>query len=114
MEQRDVNDDGIVEQVNQILDELIEGVALRAAGEPVDGEVVAWWRNQYKAKFFYAIRMKNRVYAQDRTVLLAKAEELGKAARALAGPESITTRHAALASHQVDCPPIGLLEDWCN
>lgn len=114
MEQPDVNDDAIVEQVNQILDELIEGVALRTAGEPVNGDVVAWWRNQYKAKFYYAIRVKGCKYAQDRSKLLAKAEELGRVAREMAGADSITTRHAAMASLQVDCPPIGILEDWCN
>jgi hypothetical protein len=113
MEQPDVNDDAIVEQVNRMLDEVIDK-ALQTAGGAVDGNVVAWWRSQYKAKFFYAIRMKHRVYAQDRSVLLKKAEELGKVARDLAGVGSITTLHAAMASHQVDCPPIGLLEDWCN
>ena len=46
--------------------------------------------------------------------LLKKAEELGKVARDLAGVGSVTTLHAAIASHQVDCPPIGHLEDWCN
>jgi len=114
MEQTDVNDDAIVEQVNQMLDELIDE-ALRTAGGTVDGGVVPWWRNQYKAKFFYAIRVKGRKYADDRSKLLKKAEELGKAARDLAGVGSITTLHAAIASHQVDCPPtLGILEDWCN
>jgi hypothetical protein len=117
MEQRNANDDAIVEQVERILDELIEQVALRVAaagGGAVDGGVHAWWRGQYKAKFFYAIRVKGRVFDNDRPVLLKKAEELGKVARDLAGVGSVTTLHAAMASHQVDCPPIGGLEDWCN
>jgi hypothetical protein len=117
MERRDMNDDAIEDQVNQILDELINDVALSAAaahGGAVDGNVQAWWRSQYKAKFFYAIRVKGRVYANDRPVLLRKAKELGEAARALAGVGSITTLHAAIASHQVDCPPISGLEEWCN
>lgn len=113
MEQTDLNDGAIVDQVNQMLDELIDE-ALRTAGGAVDGDVVAWWRNQYKAKFFYAIRMKNKTYAAERSALLKKAEALGKAARDLAGVESITTLHAAMASHQVDCPPFGIMEDWCN
>jgi hypothetical protein len=113
MAQTDVNDDVIKNQVNQMLDELIE-VALRTAGGTVDGGVVAWWRNQYKAKFFYAIRVKQKTYAADRTTLLKKAEALGNVARSLAGVGPITTLHAAIASHQVDCPPIDTLEDWCN
>lgn len=116
MEQTDVNDDEIQKQVNQMLDELI-AVALRAAaaaGGAVDGGVEAWWRNQYKAKFFYAIRVKKKNYAQDRSDLLKRVELLGKTARELAGVGSVTTLHAAMASHQVDCPPIGPMEEWCN
>jgi hypothetical protein len=117
MNRTDMNDDAIVDQVERILDELIDKVALGAAaagGGAVDGGVKAWWRQQYKAKFFYAIRVKNRKYVEDQPNLLRKAEELGTCARDLAGVGSVTTLHAAMASHQVDCPPIGGLEEWCN
>jgi len=112
--QTDPKDDEIVREVERILDQLVT-VALRAAGGPALDDVERWWRSQYKAKFYYAIRMKKKVYDSDEAALVAKAEELGRVARALAGPIApISSLHAAIASYQVDCPPIGSLEDWCN
>ena len=114
MGQTDPTDDQIVRDVELILDELV-GVALGAAGGTVLKDVEAWWRGQYRAKFFYAIRMKKRTYASDKDKLRLKAEELGRVARALAGADgAISPLHAAIASFQVDCPPTGILEDWCN
>ena len=114
MEQTDPKDDEIVREVEAILDELVS-VALAAAGGTVLKDVERWWRGQYRAKFFYAIRMKKKSYGSDKSKLRAKAEELGRAARALAGADAaISPLHAAVASFQVDCPPTGILEDWCN
>ena len=59
--------------------------------------------------------LKKKVFDKDEAAPVGKAQELGRAARALAGPFApISTLHAAVASYQVDCPPIGDLEDWCN
>lgn len=109
----ELNDVAIDETVDQMLDELMQE-AERAADVPLSGDVKLWWTSHYRAKFYYALRRKGKNYSADKAELSAKARELGLAARKLAVIEPISTFHAAIASYQVDCKPISVLEGYCN
>lgn len=115
MRQREKKDP-VLEQVDAILDDLLPRI-LGAAGGEIDPDVEDWWRNQYRAKFYFAILKRNKDYAADREQLQKRARRLGKFARSLAPKSTITTLHAAIASHATDCVPVGsggTEEEWCN
>ncbi len=108
-----LDDKTIDDTVEKMLKDLVAAVS-EAAGQGLEPHVESWWRNQYKAKFFYALHKKGKKYDDEKAALLDKARQLGRRARDLAVGRPITTLDAAIASHSVDCPPTGSSQDWCN
>lgn len=110
----------IARQVEQILDELVRDATAAAGGGAIDADVAKFWQVQYRAKFFYAILMRDKNYDDDRDNLKPRFAQLGEVARTLAGNDrAITTMHAAMASYAVDCRPVRddvpqINWEWCN
>lgn len=104
-------------KVQGILDDLY-ATAEGVCGKPMETSVKDWWFTHYRGSIYYALNHKKKEYDKEAKMQLhAKAQELGAAARKLAGNgELVTPLHACLAAFQVDCPPgaLAFREDWCN
>jgi hypothetical protein len=104
----------INEELGVFLDKCVQEAQILAKGK-LTKEAAAWWKADYRGRFFYAIVFKEKKLKDvEKGFLETRLPDLVAKALHISGGDSITPDHAARASVLHNCPPGDRFEDWCN